>query len=86
VTGQVTGQRAVTGHVTGHVRRDRFHALTPTRACTQAQRQKTVTAGGSVELPGELVEKVLETVAGCWAEGTPGWRLGVPLAAVQLVC
>jgi hypothetical protein len=27
----MTGQRAVTGHVTGHVRRDRFHALTPTR-------------------------------------------------------
>ena len=31
VTGQMACQRAVTGHVTGYVRRDRFHALTPTR-------------------------------------------------------
>ena len=49
----------------------------PLRYRARGQRQKTVTAGGWAELPGELVEKVLEAVAGCWAEGTPGWRLGV---------
>jgi hypothetical protein len=78
VTGQVTGQRAVTGHVTGHVRRDRFHALTPTRACTRAQRQKTVTAGGSVELPGELVEKVLELLQAAGRREPQGGGLGFP--------
>jgi hypothetical protein len=31
VTGQMAGQRAVTDHVTGYVRRDRFHALTFTQ-------------------------------------------------------
>jgi hypothetical protein len=30
-----------------------------------------VTAGGWAELPGELVEKVLEAVAGCWARREP---------------
>jgi hypothetical protein len=51
----------------------------PLRYRARGQRQKTVTAGGWAELPGELVEKVLEAVAGCWARREPqaGWRLGV---------
>jgi hypothetical protein len=79
VTGQMACQRAVTGHVTGYVRRDRFHALTPTR--NKPSFTPSVTEGGT------RVGSVLRKNAGGMVWGAtplPRCRL-LPSSALLLV-